>query len=78
MDILCRFSMFCSVIFLCVWPSMVLNQRQGSVVVSDWEPYLGSLFSIVFCRWLYPVLVFSPYGTVSVVCLYFCYFVQCS
>jgi hypothetical protein len=24
------------------------------------------------------VSVFSPYGTVSVVCLYFCYFVQCS
>ena len=25
--------------------SMVLNQRQLSIVVSDWEPYLGSLFS---------------------------------
>ena len=67
MDILCCFSMFCSVIFLCVWPSIFLNQRQESVV-SDWEPYLGSLFSIVLCGWLYPVLVFSPYGTVSVVC----------
>ena len=54
------------------------NQRQVSVVVSDWEPYLGNLFSIVFCGWLCPVLVFSPYGTVSVVCLYFSYFVQCS
>jgi hypothetical protein len=72
------FSMFCSVvIFLCVWPRMVLNQRQVSVV-SDWEPYFGSLFSIVFCGWLDPVLVLSPYGTVSVVYLYFCYFVQCS
>ena len=49
-----------------------------SVVVSDWEPYLGSLFSIVFCGCLYPVLVISPYRTVSVVCLYFSYFVQCS
>ena len=62
--------MFCSVIFLCVWPSVVLNQRQVSVVVSDCEPYLGSLFSIVFSGWLYPVLVFSPYGTVSVVCTF--------
>jgi hypothetical protein len=25
-------------------PSMVLNQRQVSLVVSDWESYLGSLF----------------------------------
>ena len=32
-------------LFLCVWPGMVLNQRQLSTVVSDWEPYLGSLFS---------------------------------
>jgi hypothetical protein len=63
--------MFCSVVtFLCVWPSMVLNQRQVSVIVSDWEPYLGSLFSIVFCGWLYPVLVFSPDGTVLVVCTF--------
>ena len=29
----------------CVWPGMVLNQRQLSIVVPDWEPYLGSLFS---------------------------------
>ena len=36
---------FFYVVFLCVWPSMVLNQRQVSFVVSDWESYLGSLFS---------------------------------
>ena len=32
---------------LCVsvfWPGMDLNQRQLSIVVSDWESYLGSLF----------------------------------
>jgi hypothetical protein len=49
---------------------MVLNQRQVSVVVSDWEPYLGSLFSIVFCGWLYPVLVVSPYGRDCFGCLF--------
>ena len=26
------------------WPGMVLNQGQLSIVVSDWEPYLGSPF----------------------------------
>ena len=31
-------------LFLC-WPGMVPNQRQLSIVVSDWESYLGSLFS---------------------------------
>ena len=32
-------------LFLCVWPGTVLNQRQLSIVVSDWEPYLSSLLS---------------------------------
>ena len=27
---------------LCFWPGVVLNQGQLSIVVSDWEPYLGS------------------------------------
>jgi preprotein translocase subunit SecY len=31
-------------LFLCFWTSVVPNQRQLSVVVSDWESYLGSLF----------------------------------
>ena len=31
-------------LFLCVWPGMVPRQRQLWIVVSDWEPYLGSLF----------------------------------
>ena len=40
-------SMFC---FLCFfismfWPGMVVNQGQLSIVVSDWESYLGSPFS---------------------------------
>ena len=26
------------------WPGMVLNQGQLSIVVSDWEPYLGAFF----------------------------------
>ena len=26
------------------WPGMVFNQGQLSIVVSDWESYLGSLF----------------------------------
>ena len=43
------------IIYFSVWPGMVLNQRQLSIVVPDWEPYLGSLFSIVFCGWLFPV-----------------------
>ena len=29
-------------------PDMVLNQRQVLVIVSDWEPYLGSLFCVGF------------------------------
>ena len=42
-------SMFC---FLCFfismfWPGMVLNQGQLSIVVSDWESYLGSPFSLL-------------------------------
>jgi hypothetical protein len=38
-------SMFCVLcfLFLYVWPGMVLNQGQLSIVVSDWEPYLGTL-----------------------------------
>ena len=36
-------------LFLC-WPGMVPNQRQLSVVVSDWRSYLGSLFS-TFSLW---------------------------
>ena len=35
-------------VFLCVWPGMVPNQMQLAIVVSDWEPYLGSLFPPVF------------------------------
>ena len=32
-------------------PSMVLNQRQVSLVVSDWESYLGSL-GFTVCLWV--------------------------
>ena len=37
---------------LCIsmfWPGMVLNQGQLSIVVSDWESYLGSLFPCCDC-----------------------------
>ena len=37
-------SLFICFLFLCFWPGMVPNQRQLSIVVSDWESYLGSLF----------------------------------
>jgi hypothetical protein len=54
-------------VFLCFWPGVVLNQGQLSIVVSDWELYLGSFppppwvsWVVIFC------LVFAPYGTVSV------------
>ena len=49
----------------CVRPSMVLNQRQVSLVVSDWESYLGSL-GFTFGWWVFvSVWVFGPHGTVS-------------
>ena len=35
------------------WPGMVLNQGQLSIVVSDWESYLGSLFPFVSWGKLY-------------------------
>ena len=38
-------SLFLSFLFLCFWPSVVPNQRQLSIVVSDWESSLGSPFS---------------------------------
>ena len=31
------------------WPGMVLNQGQLSIVVSDWESYLDSLFCHLSC-----------------------------
>ena len=40
---------------------MVLNQRQVLVIVSDWEPYLGSLFCVEFCGRLFLSLcLFAP------------------
>ena len=35
--------------FFVVWPGVVLNQRQLSSVVSDWEPYIGRFFPHGFC-----------------------------
>ena len=52
------FSMLC----FCVWPGMVLNQRQVSLVVSDWESYLGSLFPLVWCGCLFSVSVCSTWN----------------
>ena len=39
-------------LFLC-WPGMVPNQRQLSIVVSDWGSHLGSLFSTFSCGILF-------------------------
>ena len=36
-----------SVLFSMFWLGMVLNQGQLSIVVSDWESYLGSPFSLI-------------------------------
>ena len=52
-------------VYFYVCPDMVLNHRQVLVIVSDWEPYLGSLFCVGFCGWWSPVSVFVPHGTVS-------------
>jgi hypothetical protein len=58
-------------LFLCSWPGMVPNQRQLSIVVSDWGSYLGSpfptirLWDLVFC------LVSAPDRTV-----HFCFFLS--
>ena len=68
--------LFYYVVF-CVWPGMVLNQRQVLLVVSDWESYLGSLFPPVFRGWLFSVFccVSAPDRTVfSRFSLLFCYF----
>ena len=49
-------------VYFYVWPDMVLNQRQVLVIVSYWEPYLGSL-GFTVCWWVI-VPVFVPDGTV--------------
>ena len=42
-------SIFCFLGFLIsmFWPGMVLNQGQLSIVVSDWDSYLGRPFSLL-------------------------------
>ena len=58
--------MFILGVYISLWlPRLVLNQRQVFIVVSDWEPYLGSHVLWVFCGRLFPVSVFVPHGTVS-------------
>ena len=39
-------------LFRC-WPGMVPNQRQLSIIASDWGSYLGSLFPLGFCGILF-------------------------
>ena len=58
-------SMFCVLcfLFLCGWPGMVLNQGQLSIVVSDWEPYLGSLFPTCVCGRLTLVRAFCLWAS---------------
>ena len=69
---------FSMIRFFCVWPGMVLNQRQLSIVVPDWEPYLGSLFSIVFRGWLFSVFCCVSAPARTVFGCRFIVFVQCS
>jgi hypothetical protein len=55
---------FLGFVYLYVWPDMVLNQRQVLVIVSDWEPYLGSM-GFTVCLWvIVHVSVFAPDRTV--------------
>ena len=42
---------------------MVLNQRHVLVIVSDWEPYLGSLFGVGVLWVIVPVSVFVCFFT---------------
>ena len=56
---------------------MVLKQRQELVIVSDWKPYLGCVFCVGVCGWLFPVFVFSApdrtvLGFATFVILYLC------
>ena len=53
-------SFFLCFLFLCVWLGVVLNQRQLSIVVSDWESYLGSLFSFHICGQLTLLVALQP------------------
>ena len=73
--ILCPFSMFCISLF---WPGMVLNQEQLSIVVSDWEPYLGRFFPPMFCGWLFSVSCSAPDRTVLVSFCTLLFLFQCS
>uniref|UniRef100_A0A8C7HKU9 Ig-like domain-containing protein n=1 Tax=Oncorhynchus kisutch TaxID=8019 RepID=A0A8C7HKU9_ONCKI len=65
-------SLFLCFLFLCFWPRVVPIRRHLSIVVSDWESYLGSLFPtcvlwvVVFC------IVYLPYSTVRFFSLLFC------
>ena len=43
-------------------PKVVLNQRQVFIVVSDWEPYLGSHILWVFRVWLFLSLCLHQIG----------------
>jgi hypothetical protein len=54
-------------VFLCVWPSVVLNQRQLSIVVSHRESYLGSLFPPMFVGSCPCIVSVEPYRAVRFV-----------
>ena len=53
------YSMFYHLYFY-VWPGRVINQGQLSIVVSDWEPYLGSPFPSVQSGKLTLFVAYSP------------------
>jgi hypothetical protein len=58
------FLCFCISLF---WLGMVLNQGQLSIVVSDLESYLGSLFPFCVCGKLTLLVVLSPVSITVVV-----------
>ena len=61
------------VLYFCVWPGMVPNQRQLSIVVSDWESYLGSLFPPVFVGSCFLFLCLHQTERFRLFSLLFCY-----
>jgi hypothetical protein len=56
------------------WPGVVLNQGQMSIIISDWELYLGSLFAtlvlcdIVFVQLLQPTERYVRFGFTLLFC----------
>ena len=55
------------------WLGMVPNQRQLSIVVSDWGSYLGSLFQPVWCGILFMYYCLCALHSVTFVFVLYCF-----